>query len=57
MFSVDPTILYIIAFFLASSAFGHALLHRITKTPAQYSRPSKESSKTSARSENAGLTG
>jgi hypothetical protein len=44
MFSIDSTTIYIIAFFIASSAFGHALLHRITKTPAQYSRPSKESS-------------
>lgn len=50
MFSVDPTTFYIIAFFLASSAFGHALLHRVTKTPAQYSRPSKESSRSSEKS-------
>jgi hypothetical protein len=50
MISIDPTTLYIIAFFLASSAFGHALLHRVTKTPAQYSRPSKEFSKTLERS-------
>lgn len=57
MFSIDPTTLYIIAFFLASSAFGHALLHRVTKTPAQYSRPSKELSIKSERSGNAGIAG
>lgn len=38
----DTPTLYIIAFFIVSSIFGHLLLHRIVKTPAQYYRPSKD---------------
>jgi hypothetical protein len=34
----DKVTVAIILFFLASSWFGHALLHRVIKTPPQYRR-------------------
>jgi cell division protein FtsB len=35
---VDKVTVAIIAFFILSSYFGHQLLHRVIKTPAQYVR-------------------
>jgi hypothetical protein len=35
----DTTTVFIILFFLLSSAFGHQFLHRVIRTPAQYYRP------------------
>jgi hypothetical protein len=35
----DTTTVVIIFFFLVSSALGHIFLHRIIRTPAQYTRP------------------
>lgn len=40
---LDYTTIFIILFFIVSSVFGHFLLHRIIKTPAQYYRPSQSS--------------
>ena len=37
----DTTTVGIIIFFLVSSAFGHILLHKVIRTPAQYERPAK----------------
>jgi len=36
---MDNTTIGIIIFFLISSCYGHILLHRVIKTPAQYQRP------------------
>jgi hypothetical protein len=38
-FTMDNATVGIIFFFLISSYFGHHLLHRVIKTPAQYERP------------------
>lgn len=38
----DQNTVLIIFFFLLSSAFGHMLLHRVIKTPAQYYRPERK---------------
>jgi hypothetical protein len=35
----DKVTVVIILFFLVSSFFGHKLLHRVIKTPAQYTNP------------------
>jgi len=35
---VDAVTVCIIVFFVVSSYFGHQLLHRVIKTPAQYTR-------------------
>jgi hypothetical protein len=39
---MDTPTLLIIGFFVLSSVLGHALLHRVIKTPAQYYRPSQQ---------------
>jgi len=36
---MDNITIGVIFFFFISSWFGHALLHRVIKTPAQYQRP------------------
>jgi hypothetical protein len=35
----DKVTVLILLFFLVSSYFGHQLLHRVIKTPAQYTNP------------------
>lgn len=37
--NMDNSTIGIIIFFVISSYFGHVLLHRVIKTPAQYERP------------------
>jgi hypothetical protein len=34
----DQTTVLVIVFFVVTSYFGHVLLHRVIKTPAQYVR-------------------
>jgi hypothetical protein len=39
MLGLDNITIGIIIFFVISSYLGHKLLHRVIKTPAQYTRP------------------
>lgn len=53
----DTTTIFIILFFLVSSAFGHQFLHRVIRTPAQYYRPEAHKVKPEVQSGKEGIEG